>query len=166
MWIVSPYKRVGYGLVVNIQSSYVMSLRTLMTRLIINAMLCYVKLWLKPWFMLGHVVFMTIHARRDTRDSRQVNDLSRKGPARHGGVRCSLARFIGYARGVYSGLLHSTIFRKINSDNHSYCIWIWIWICTTRYVYVYAMRLDMYSLDNRMLCILPTTILGFPNRPV
>jgi len=69
--------------------------------------------------MLGHVVYLTIHAREDTRGSRQVNDLSRKGPARHGGVRCSIARFIGYARGIYSGLLHSIIFRKINSYNHS-----------------------------------------------
>jgi len=49
--------------------------------------------------MLGHVLSLNIHARGDTRGSRQVNDLSRMGSARHGGV-------------------HSFIFRKINSDNH------------------------------------------------
>jgi len=86
--------------------------------------------------MLGHVVSLTIHARGDIRGSRQVNDLSRKGPARHGGVRCSLARFIGYAKEIYSGLLHSIIFRKINSDNHSDLI---KWIAFDYDVYVTIM---------------------------
>jgi len=72
--------------------------------------------------MLGHVVSLTIHARMGYRRFTPSERFSRKEAARHGGVRCSLARFIGYARGLYSGLLHSFIFRKINSDNYPDCI--------------------------------------------
>ncbi len=46
--------------------------------------------------MLGHVVSLTIHARMGYRRFTPGERFSRKEAARHGGVRCSLARFIGY----------------------------------------------------------------------
>ena len=41
-----------------------------------------------------------------------------------------------------------------------------MWICTICYIYVYAMSLDMYNLDNRMLCMFTDDDLRFPNRPI
>jgi len=47
--------------------------------------------------MLGHVVSLTIHTRMGYRRFTPSERFSRKEAARHGGVRRSLARFVGYA---------------------------------------------------------------------
>ena len=71
--------------------------------------------------MLGHVVSLTIHARMGYRYRRFTPSerFSRKEAARHGGVRCSLARFIGYALEYTRGYSTRLYFRKINLVNLS-----------------------------------------------
>ena len=63
-----------------------------------------------------------------------MNDLSRKGPARHGGVRCSLARFIDYVWEYNRG--YSTQLYSVKSTQI---------IIQTAYDMTMTMNMNMYD---------------------
>jgi len=93
--------------------------------------------------------------------------LRKGGPHATEGVRYTLARFSSVMYGIVLGVTPPDTLRKMNSDNNAYSTlisnimneydYVWLWYAV-RHVQVYASRTS-YE-------VIPTTILGFPDRPV